>query len=140
MIRFIKASKYIICVGLFSYIVSSCDNFFNTAPHDAITPATFWKTEQDADAALTACYNWWFDQCTGPNYIFFNDCMSDISFNRTGSSSYKQVATGELNPNKVPNYYKYESIARCNVFLAKLLQKSEMRKDIVIELSYKGFS
>ena len=24
--------------------------------------------------------------------------------------------------------------------LAKLLQKSEMRKDIVIELSYKGFS
>ena len=26
-----------------------------------------------------------------------------------------------------------------NVFIAKLLQKSEMRKDIVIELSYKGF-
>ena len=25
-------------------------------------------------------------------------------------------------------------------FPAKLLQKSEMRKDIVIELSYKGFS
>ena len=25
-------------------------------------------------------------------------------------------------------------------YLAKLLQKSEMRKDIVIELSYKGFS
>lgn len=46
--------------------------------------------------------------------------MSDISFNRTGSSSYKQVATGELNPNKVPNYYKYESIARCNVFLANI--------------------
>ena len=28
----------------------------------------------------------------------------------------------------------------CSIlFLAKLLQKSEMRKDIVIELSYKGF-
>ena len=26
------------------------------------------------------------------------------------------------------------------IFLAKLLQKSEMRKDIVIELSYRGFS
>ena len=26
-----------------------------------------------------------------------------------------------------------------NLFSAKLLQKSEMRKDIVIELSYKGF-
>ena len=27
-----------------------------------------------------------------------------------------------------------------NIEYAKLLQKSEMRKDIVIELSYKGFS
>ena len=27
----------------------------------------------------------------------------------------------------------------CKVDIAKLLQKSEMRKDIVIELSYKGF-
>ena len=27
----------------------------------------------------------------------------------------------------------------CSVWTAKLLQKSEMRKDIVIELSYKGF-
>ena len=27
-----------------------------------------------------------------------------------------------------------------NLSCAKLLQKSEMRKDIVIELSYKGFS
>ena len=26
-----------------------------------------------------------------------------------------------------------------NLYIAKLLQKSEMRKDIVIELSYKGF-
>ena len=26
-----------------------------------------------------------------------------------------------------------------NIWAAKLLQKSEMRKDIVIELSYKGF-
>jgi len=26
-----------------------------------------------------------------------------------------------------------------NIYSAKLLQKSEMRKDIVIELSYKGF-
>ena len=28
----------------------------------------------------------------------------------------------------------------CNFGITKLLQKSEMRKEIVIELSYKGFS
>ena len=30
-------------------------------------------------------------------------------------------------------------ISRMQLTIAKLLQKSEMRKDIVIELSYKGF-
>ena len=30
-------------------------------------------------------------------------------------------------------------LRQLNITLAKLLQKSEMRKDIVIELSYKGF-
>ena len=34
--------------------------------------------------------------------------------------------------NSVFNIFAY-------IFYAKLLQKSEMRKDIVIELSYKGF-
>ena len=37
--------------------------------------------------------------------------------------------------------YKYRTFSiRCKIFNTKLLQKSEMRKDIVIELSYKGFS
>ena len=36
--------------------------------------------------------------------------------------------------------YKEESIVSSNIGEAKLLQKSEMRKDIVIELSYRGFS
>ena len=33
----------------------------------------------------------------------------------------------------------YSELRLINNSLAKLLQKSEMRKDIVIELSYKGF-
>ena len=39
--------------------------------------------------------------------------------------------------------YQYSEILRSLMYQlssAKLLQKSEMRKDIVIELSYKGFS
>ena len=39
----------------------------------------------------------------------------------------------------VNNIYKSSELER-DVTCAKLLQKSEMRKDIVIELSYKGFS
>ena len=35
---------------------------------------------------------------------------------------------------------RYAPLAKEYTKLTKLLQKSEMRKDIVIELSYKGFS
>ena len=39
------------------------------------------------------------------------------------------------------DFHRYERIYLSKVFtFTKLLQKSEMRKDIVIELSYKGFS
>ena len=34
-------------------------------------------------------------------------------------------------------YYRNDNLF---LFVTKLLQKSEMRKEIVIELSYKGFS
>ena len=33
-----------------------------------------------------------------------------------------------------------DELSKCDFFNTKLLQKREMRKDIVIELSYKGFS
>ena len=38
------------------------------------------------------------------------------------------------------HYHRLDEILKSFIiFFAKLLQKSEMRKDIVIELSYKGF-
>ena len=36
-------------------------------------------------------------------------------------------------------FMQWRDNIRKTFYLAKLLQKSEMRKDIVIELSYKGF-
>ena len=46
-----------------------------------------------------------------------------------------KLGNSKLNTSK-SNYVKDRI---CNITDAKLLQKSEMRKDIVIELSYKGF-
>lgn len=53
-----KTIKYIYlvliaCGGLFS----SCDDFFDTAPYDQLSPSTYWKTEDDARSAVTACYD-----------------------------------------------------------------------------------
>ena len=53
------------------------------------------------------------------------------------------MSTGECHSpqNKAENNHAQRRFQyKLNVIAAKLLQKSEMRKDIVIELSYKGFS
>ncbi len=44
-----------------------------------------------------------------------------------------------MRPLQINQNLNYEKIYLFHFDIAKLLQKSEMRKDIVIELSYKGF-
>ena len=51
---------------------------------------------------------------------------------------YERIPGGGLKP--IPGKLFYRGYDVEDIFTAKLLQKSEMRKDIVIELSYKGFS
>ena len=37
----------------------SCSDFLDTFPKDALSPATTWATEDDAEKFLTGCYNSW---------------------------------------------------------------------------------
>ena len=36
---------------------ASCSDFLDTAPKDALSPATTWKTETDAESFVVGCYN-----------------------------------------------------------------------------------
>ena len=59
-----------------------------------------------------------------------------IRIERTGNFRFKQVVSDfliEVIRDSIVSAKKY-------IEITKLLQKSEMRKEIVIELSYKGFS
>lgn len=100
--------------------LSSCDDFFDLYPKDQLTPSTFWKTEEDADAAVTAAYNWWVNNYLGSKYIFYEDCMSDIGFNYTNASNYKMAGNGAISPSSTPNYYQYENIRRCNYVIENI--------------------
>ena len=55
--------------------------------------------------------------------------MFDANYNKIHLPRIKENSREQL----FPEFY-------CYISYTKLLQKSEMRKDIVIELSYKGFS
>ena len=35
----------------------SCSDFLDTTPKDALSPATTWKTETDAESFVVGCYN-----------------------------------------------------------------------------------
>mgnify|MGYP006873675160 CR=1 FL=1 len=43
-------------------MATSCSDFLDTAPKDALSPVSTWQTQEDADKFLVGCYNNWQDQ------------------------------------------------------------------------------
>ena len=44
-----------------AFLSTSCSDFLDTAPHDALSPSTTWKTETDAESFVVGCYNGLWD-------------------------------------------------------------------------------
>lgn len=96
---------------------TSCSDFLDTIPHDALSPSTTWKTEADADKFLIGCYDGWADE-TG---IYYWDCASDFGFNFHVHENYRNIGNGSMtSSNQVVDYYKFKMIRRCNDFLTNI--------------------
>ena len=96
---------------------TSCSDFLDTIPHDALSPSTTWKTEADAEKFLIGCYDGWADE-TG---IFYWDCASDFGFNFHVHENYRNIGNGSMTAsNQVADYYKFGMIRRCNDFLTNI--------------------
>lgn len=117
-----KIISLAICVaGIAAF--TSCDDFFDVNPKDQLTSNIFWKTADDADAAVTAAYNWWVNNSVGSKFIFYEDSYSDIGFNYTNASHMRNMGRGGISPTAAPNYWRqYETIRRCN-FVIKNIDK-----------------
>lgn len=48
--------------GVSLLATSSCSDFLDTVPYDALAPSNTWKTEDDAAKFLTGCYDGWIDE------------------------------------------------------------------------------
>lgn len=81
---------------------TSCSDFLDTIPHDALSPSTTWQTEKDAEKFLIGCYDGWADE-TG---ILYWDCASDFGFNFHVHENYRNIGNGSMTAsNAVADYY-----------------------------------
>ena len=72
-----KAIKTYILASAAALALSSCDDFLNTLPKDAMSPPTTWKTSDDAEKFLVGCYDGW----EGGAALLYWDAGSDFGYN-----------------------------------------------------------
>lgn len=103
---------------------TSCSDFLERAPQDALSPSTFWKTDADAKLALNGIYNglnniYHNGHWTGMNCVMM-DALSDDLFDYFGWEGYQVPTTGNLKPtdNGVGgSWFSFSDIRACNEYL-----------------------
>lgn len=101
-------------------VFSNCSDFLDRSPGDALSPATFWKTEADADLALTGCYRL-FAAPYRAEEMWYWDCTSDNQYSYHTHEGYRVIANGLMAPSgvSIKNYCTFIQIRACNEYLQK---------------------
>ena len=114
-----KFFKYCLLLAIPAVMSTSCsEDFLDRAPGNALSPATFWKTEADADLALTGCYR----QLHNPyrlEEMWYWDCASDNQYNFHSHEGWRSIGNGSMAPSgvSVVNYFTFSDIRTFNEYL-----------------------
>lgn len=116
-------------------IFSSCSDFMDTTPNNALPPTSFWKTEKDAKDAVTGCYSGWV---SGYDILYW-DCTSDIAFNYHAHEGYRIIGDGTLSSaNSGNGFYDYSTIRACDNFLKNITSikfaSETVKKDLIAQV------
>ena len=101
-------------------MTTSCDGFLDTAPNDALSPSTTWKSQSDAEKFLTGCYDGWQDSyyAGGDSYLLYWDGISDFGYANFSWEGYTPIGNGTVtagSPGK--SLYDFSTIRRCTDFI-----------------------
>ncbi len=111
-------------IAALSLIVTSCSDFLDRAPKDALSPSTFWQSEDDAYLALIGTYNglnniYHNGHWTGYNCIMM-DALSDNLFDYFSWEGYNVLTTGNITPSNngvAGSFFNFSDIRACNEYL-----------------------
>jgi len=119
-----------ICLALLAGSFVGCKKgVLDVTPPDRLSTAVFWKTEADADLALTGLYNYLYlngGSYTASQYtVFAWDTYTDDSYGQYdygGGSSATHAGITPTSGSFVYSYYanNYQAIAAINSFLANV--------------------
>jgi starch-binding outer membrane protein, SusD/RagB family len=98
----------------------SCEDVDQPITRD-FTESSFWRNEQDALDALTACY----ENMYSADYFFGNDALSDNAYNKSNTfEDVGQIASGGYDartPRVVNEWsYHYAAIRKCNIVIENI--------------------
>lgn len=128
-----RLSLYIL-TGLLTCF-TACSDFLDTVPNDALSPATTWKTEDDALKFVTGCYNNWL---SGGNILYW-DCASDFGYNNFPWEGWRPLGDGSLTAsNTGASFYSFSNIQRCNIFMDNIenvvFTNENKKKDLIAQV------
>lgn len=133
-----KYLKQYIIMGA-AMMATSCSDFLDTAPLDALSPSTTWKTEDDAQKFVIGCYGGNNDDTSswedGSNILYL-DCGSDFGYNNFEWENYKTMGNGAMTASgSLPAFYDFSVIRRCNTFMEKVqdiqFSNEQTKKDLI---------
>lgn len=130
--------KYIIILALpiAMFMLGSCDDFLNTQPEGSPTTTTYFTNDQQAVDAIEALYGpVQQERCFGREFFWEQGGGNDIVWGRT--RDYVSLATfaytGDESPIRSVFKVMYETMARSNWVIKKLLEKEKSTKLTYVE-------
>jgi hypothetical protein len=116
-------------------LITSCSDFLDTIPNDALSPATTWQTEADAEKFVVGCYSDWL---SGSDILYW-DCGSDIGYNNFPWEGWTVIGNGTLTPaNYGTSFYDFTTIRRCLTFLENIervpFTNEAKKKDLIAQV------
>lgn len=100
--------------------MSSCNDWLDLAPEDAVIRERFWKTEGEARSALMGCYASMMEDDVLLRYFIWGEMRAEMVIpTATADDDIIAIRNGEIvSSNKYSTwYYFYKTINQCNTVL-----------------------